>query len=672
MSFTEYKKAHNKDRREILAGNLPLEIGIFGLAVAVLLILLGSAIAHGGEVVGGLVPPSYESRLAPLSDGAEEPAVRPFVRSAPAPYDQGDPTAIEQYLMEMLNRARLDPAAEAARFGIGLNDGISGTTISTEAKQPLVFNPHLLAAARSHSQWMLDTDVFSHTGINNSEPIDRANAAGYPYYASVGENIAWKGWTSPLDGELLITYVEAEHENLFKSPSHRLNMLRDFWVEGGMGCVGGPFTSNGNVYNVLMTTQDLGRSDFSPAVAPGSHFLTGVVYEDRDGNGFYSPGEGIQGVTVEPADNPFFAVSSASGGYAVPLQGTPETLHVFVYGDPWTGTVEYDIACGGSNVKLDPVYDPDAVLQTLDFIIGPLPAGVPEGKTTSFAVSLSEAPLGAVPVTVERVDGDEDLTVVDGASLEFTPDNYTGKTVTIAAAEDADTAHGPATFTIRLTYVRTGYLIEPQIFALQEIDDDIVVTLNASGNGTTIPAGATVVDTDGDLPLAVAAVPGDGGQFLAWHDPAGVLADATLAATTLSANADVTVTALFSSGDFDRDNLRDEWEYEHFGDLSHGPDEDSENDGHSNFVESLANFSPYLDESHLEVTVLHEGWNLFVPPPEMAGKTLREALGDDVDPQLWSWDAGSRIYVRGDDILSTRKAAWILARKTLAVVSASR
>ena len=38
-------------------------------------------------------------------------------------------TALEQMLLELINRARLDPAAEAARFGIDLNEGLAPGTI---------------------------------------------------------------------------------------------------------------------------------------------------------------------------------------------------------------------------------------------------------------------------------------------------------------------------------------------------------------------------------------------------------------------------------------------------------------------------------------------------------------------------------------------------------------
>src|SRR4051812_36432660 len=58
------------------------------------------------------------------------------------------PTANEQLMVELINRARANPAVEAARLGIDLNEGLSAGTISTAAKQPLAINPNLTDGAR--------------------------------------------------------------------------------------------------------------------------------------------------------------------------------------------------------------------------------------------------------------------------------------------------------------------------------------------------------------------------------------------------------------------------------------------------------------------------------------------------------------------------------------------
>ena len=98
-------------------------------------------------------------------------------------------TALEQMLLELINRARLDPAAEAARFGIDLNEGVAPNTISAVSKQPLAMNEALLSAARAHSQDMIDRDYFAHDTPEGVTPFQRIANAGYSAIAA-GENIA--------------------------------------------------------------------------------------------------------------------------------------------------------------------------------------------------------------------------------------------------------------------------------------------------------------------------------------------------------------------------------------------------------------------------------------------------------------------------------------------------
>src|SRR3712207_1183737 len=107
------------------------------------------------------------------------------------------PTAYEQYFLELVNRARANPGAEAARLGIDLNQGLTAGTIANTAKQPLAMNQFLNDSAQAHSDWMLATDTFSHTGANGSSAGDRMKAAGYVFTGSWtwGENISirWGG-----------------------------------------------------------------------------------------------------------------------------------------------------------------------------------------------------------------------------------------------------------------------------------------------------------------------------------------------------------------------------------------------------------------------------------------------------------------------------------------------
>ena len=185
-------------------------------------------------------------------------------------------SAAEQLLIEMINRARLDPLGEAERFGIDLNEGLAPGTLDGEARQVLAPNQALHNAAEAHSDWMLATDTFSHTGVGGSRPGDRMADAGYVFegrYAS-GENITYRGSTGAIDLDALME--EDHHRDLFLSSSHRVNMLHDFYREIGVSQQQGVFT-NGRDFNAGMVTENF-------ALSGSSVFVTGVIYADGDGD----------------------------------------------------------------------------------------------------------------------------------------------------------------------------------------------------------------------------------------------------------------------------------------------------------------------------------------------------------------------------------------------------
>ena len=92
---------------------------------------------------------------------------------------------------------------------------------------------------------------------------------------------------------------------------------------------------------------------------------------------------------------------------------------------------------------------------------------VPEGSTASFRVRLSMAPVDTVTVSITHGTGDQDLAILSGAELVFTPESWdTEQVVHVAAAEDADAEGGTATFVCA-----AAGLPERQVEA-REIDDE--------------------------------------------------------------------------------------------------------------------------------------------------------------------------------------------------------
>lgn len=276
-------------------------------------------------------------------NATDESAASAEVSATPSAIDiSRQPTAQEVLVVELVNRARANPGAEAARLGIGLNEGLSGQQITDTPKQPLAHNLLLIESARNHSQWMLDTDTFSHPGVNNSEPHQRMEAAGYQFTSqwTSGENIAWGGTT--FNSINLTEYAINQHEGLFKSPGHRVNILEGNYREIGVGQKEGYFLYEGRNYLSSMLTQNFARSG-------SSYFLTGVVYEDRNANEFYDVGEGLSGVSIT-INNSTYQVYN-SGAYSIPLNNGIYELSII--GDALAGPVFYSVQISNQNRKLD-------------------------------------------------------------------------------------------------------------------------------------------------------------------------------------------------------------------------------------------------------------------------------------------------------------------------------
>jgi uncharacterized protein YkwD len=253
----------------------------------------------------------------------------------------------QQYMLELINRARANGGAEAARLGLsGLQEGppnYNGEVWTIQnSVQPLSWNPLLFNAAQgqatnlnSHDQFFLGVSPHTFGGMT---PDQRIAGAGYSTAQYNGpttqsgffpgpENVAEaeSQGSGPFTGAHLIAGVLDAHNGLFTDQTepgrgHRNTMMLGFFREIGIGISTGtdnnqnPGQPNGAL-DSLYIVQDFGTQTNS------TPFITGVVYQDTNGNGFYDPGEGIGGIRVDVAGSNFFAITSPSGGYSVPVPG---------------------------------------------------------------------------------------------------------------------------------------------------------------------------------------------------------------------------------------------------------------------------------------------------------------------------------------------------------------
>ncbi len=324
------------------------------------------------------------------------------------------PTAHEQFMLELINRGRSDPQAEVDRYPAtywtgapDLNEGIDPPEITAEPKQPLAFNAFLTDAAQGHSQWMLDADKFQHAGVGDSDPGDRMADAGYVFDppSAYGENLALRYSSAPLD---LTDSVEALARGLFVDKDyphrgHRINLMAPDLREIGVGVRAGMFTLSGTDYHAVAVTEDF-------AFTGTGVFLTGVIYDDADGDAFYTPGEGHGAVTVKAtraADNATFTTTTwDAGGYTLSVPAG--TYDVTAYGGPLRTTHrETGVVIGGENEKVDFVAsaglfgdftgDGSVDEADIDALLAAIHSGSP---TSSFDLT------GDSPAVVDRTDVD--------------------------------------------------------------------------------------------------------------------------------------------------------------------------------------------------------------------------------------------------------------------------
>ncbi|MFZ1571972.1 MAG: CAP domain-containing protein, partial [Candidatus Kapaibacterium sp.] len=234
-------------------------------------------------------------------------------------YSHGEPTDEEQLMLEYINRARANPKAEGERiaatqdpdilssvsyFKINLSQ-IKSEFAGYPVRPPIAMNEQLINAARKHCEDMSANDFQDHTGSDGSSPFQRMNKAGYPG-GEMGENI-FAYMKSVLYGHLAFN-IDWGNPGL----GHRHNLMAfgsndAVFREVGIGIIKG----NGGSTGPLICTQDYGNAN--------DYFVLGVVYKDKNKNNFYDIGEGLPGVSITLNQGSYSAITSKSGGYAIPL-----------------------------------------------------------------------------------------------------------------------------------------------------------------------------------------------------------------------------------------------------------------------------------------------------------------------------------------------------------------
>lgn len=272
-----------------------------------------------------------------------------------------DPTAEQQYMLELINRFRSDPQNELSNlvnfsspgvwdtpksndpsiayalnyFGTSASD-LAAQFASLTAAPPLAWNSALNVSAANYSNLMVSADQQSHT-LDGLSLDQRIQNGGYgANWLQVGENL-FASAQSPLHAHaaFVIDWGDgngstAGYGNGIQSPAGH----RDLLLNSGMKEIGIGFQSvsipgtNVNATGPYVVTEHL-ASQFR---YDGVHYisdaiLTGSVYQDTIvHDAFYEPGEGLAGRAINVYNDATGILvasgfSNSAGGFNITLTG---------------------------------------------------------------------------------------------------------------------------------------------------------------------------------------------------------------------------------------------------------------------------------------------------------------------------------------------------------------
>ena len=278
--------------------------------------------------------------------------------------DNEHPDDIEQQLLWLTNRARANPSQEGqwlatfndpyidmARSYFGVDIALLQDEFASYAvKPPAAFDVRLYNAAKAQSEDLIQRDAQDH-----NQQFDHIDAAGFVYsqvrgivfsyaytalYGHAAFNIDWgvgdgTGMQPGRGHRMAIMSVDGNYTNV------GVAVIKEHEPSTGVG----PLVITGNYCRAYPNEPD-----------HYNRFIVGTVWSDSNGNGLFDPEEGIGGVTVMPDGGSFYAVTSNSGGYAIPILVQGEIVVTFS-GSSLVDDIVQPVTVGSDSVLVDCIVD---------------------------------------------------------------------------------------------------------------------------------------------------------------------------------------------------------------------------------------------------------------------------------------------------------------------------
>ena len=366
--------------------------------------------------------PSIPRRLVPLARFFLLGVASLSLSAAPTnKWNQGNPSDEEQYALERLNLARKDPVAYHKAFCDAYNaDPISTGIVNyyyggayaipyTLADTQLAYANRQAASAKSINQRISNAPLVLYPAF--TEQAVRWNLASvsgasldpnkpYPTYVELPWGIPEFGGTNsyvkdfkynvPFTGSnatggianygpfgdthyalwcanFYAPYIGAREMFFNTTNSSLLNDSTALPTPGAyshlrmVGIHVRAGEKNNRIFSLFRGGEGFFTKHDLPFGTENTVFITGVLYQDKNKNGQYDIGEGLGGASILPDKGDWYAVASASGGFAFPVAANSGTYTLTVSGGALQGqTLTVNVA--GESVKADWVLPADPLV----------------------------------------------------------------------------------------------------------------------------------------------------------------------------------------------------------------------------------------------------------------------------------------------------------------------
>jgi hypothetical protein len=290
-------------------------------------------------------------------------------------------TEQELHFLYELNRARNDPPGWAVEQGLGSRTGGDGqptTLVGVEPRPPLAMNEDLVGSSGFKAEEMAAANYFAHqsqvgapNGLWPNELV--RNVFGYPLPAQVPA--PGGGFFLFSDDFNSVESIACGYGPGTQNLTLAIHALTLLIVDAGVPSLGHrTHLLATNEFNSIFTEAGAGYGNNNAAncrnywafhtgvTDPAGQFLTGVAFDDGDGDDLFDPGEGLAGVTVNVGAEQ--TVTNDAGAWSLAVDDG--THAVSCQGGGFGGTGSAPVPVSGANRQVDCVSGFDGLY--VDFV----------------------------------------------------------------------------------------------------------------------------------------------------------------------------------------------------------------------------------------------------------------------------------------------------------------